>query len=192
MRFDVPTGGEDKGRIELVIYQMVADASIPIFLTSTGGSAFSFAIERGHPVRLREILDGLVIPVDIGRRRRPPFGRTYLLGIGGAASGFRAQRALLENTSHLVEVHPVVAEVIENCTVVSVITDRFRGIPGIMALILKTLTDAGVPVYQTADSPYSRSVLVPEADARRATRALHDVFGLGSVAPAEPLRKSEN
>jgi aspartokinase len=47
-----------------------------------------------------------------------------------------------------------------------------------MALILETLDGAGVPVYQTADSELSISVLIPEADVPKATRALHDVFHL--------------
>ena len=68
---------------------------------------------------------------------------------------------------------------------VSVITSRFKGVPGVMALILETLSRAGVAVLQTADSPYSISVLIPEADAQRATRALHEVFELGAAPPSE-------
>ena len=70
------------------------------------------------------------------------------------------------------------AEVLENCTMVSVISARFRGVPGVIALMLETLGEAGVAVYQTADSQYSVSVLVPEADTQKAVRALHAVFRL--------------
>lgn len=185
LRFEVPSGNEDdKGQIELEIYRMLQNEGISIYLTSTGGSAFSFAVAREHLPRLRDLLDGLVIPVDLGVRRKPPFGRLYLLGLGGGQCGFQAQHALLKNTAHLVEVHTTEADVTENCTMVSVIAARFKGVPGVMALILKTLADAGVPVYQTADSQYSISVLVPEADTQKATRALHDVFDLGGSAPA--------
>jgi len=182
VRFAVPSDSEpDRGQIELEIYRMLEREAIAIYLTSTGGSAFSFAVAREHLPRLRELLDGLVIPVGVGqdaKRRKPPFGRLYLLGIGGGKKGFQAQRALLEQTTHLVEVHPMEAHVRENGTMVSVIAARFKGLPGVMALILETLAGANVPVYQTADSEYSVSVLIPEADTQKAVRALHDVFGL--------------
>lgn len=182
LRFDLPTGDEsDKAQIELEIYRLLQKEQIALYLNSTHGGAFSFAIAREYLARVRELLDGLVIPVSLGERRRPPFGRIYLLGVGPRQAAFQAQQKLLENAADFVELHQVEAEVQENCTVVSVIAARFKGVPGVMARILATLADAGVPVYQTADSEYSISVLVPEGDARKATQALHDVFGLSEV-----------
>lgn len=183
MRFEVPEGQEnDKGQIELDIYRILDKEGIAIYLTSTGGCAFSFAVAREHLRRVRDLLDGRVIPVDLGVRRKPPFGRLYLLGLGGDQRGFKAQRPLLQNASHLVQVHEMEASVTESCTMVSVIASRFKGVPGVMAMILETLARAGVQVFQTADSQYSISVLVPEADTQKATRALHDVFELGGAA----------
>jgi aspartate kinase len=182
LRFDLPSKSEaDKGQVELVIYRLLQQESIPIYLTSTGGSAFQFAVAREHLGRLRDLLDGLVVPIDLGRKRTPPFGRIYLLGMGLRQAGFQAQKAMLENARQFVELHTVEAEVTENCTMVSVIADRFKGVPGVIALILETLERAGVPVYQTADSEFSVSVLIPEADAQKATRALHEVFGLSGT-----------
>ncbi|MBC8103759.1 MAG: aspartate kinase [Cytophagales bacterium] len=183
LRFDLPTGDEDdKAVIELEIYRMLQREKIALYLNSTSGGAFSFAVAREHLRRLRDLLDGLVVPVKLGGRRRPPFGRIYLLGLGQKQSGFEAQRRMLENAASFVEVHTVEAEVTENCTVVSVIAARFKGVPGVMALILDTLSKVGVPVFQTADSEFSISVLIPEGDAAKATRALHDKFGLGAAA----------
>ena len=184
VRWEVPGDSEsDRGQIELEIYRMMEQEAIPIYLTSTGGSSFCFAVAREHLPRVRDLLDGLVIPVEVGvarhqRRWRPPFGRLYLLGMGGNKKSFEAQRALLDHTSHVVEVRPTQAAVLENCTMVSVISARFRGVPGVIARMLETLAEAGVAVYQTADSQYSVSVLVPEADTQKAVRALHAVFGL--------------
>jgi len=179
LRFDLPSKNEDdKGQVELVIYRLLQQESIPIYLTSTGGSAFQFAVAREHLGRLRDLLDGLVIPIELGKRRTPPYARIYLLGMGLRQAGFLAQKAMLENSRQFVELHTVEAEVTENCTMVSVIADRFKGVPGVVALILETLGRVGVPVYQTADSEFSVSVLIPEGDAQKATRALHDVFGL--------------
>jgi len=86
------------------------------------------------------------------------------------------------SAASFVELHTVEAGIQENCTVVSVIASRFVGVPGVMASILEALGRANVPVYQTADSPLSISVLVPEEDGPTVVRTLHDVFGLGDGA----------
>ncbi len=182
LTFELPGGNEgDKGQIELDIYRMLQGEQIPLYLNTTTGPSFSFAIAKEHLQRVRVLLDGLVVPVALGQRRRPPFGRVYLLGLGMWA-GFKAQRKMLEGAASFVELHTIEANVREGCTVVSVIASRFQGMPGVMALILETLAGAGVPVYQTADSPNSISVLVPESEAQTAVRALHGVFRLGQSA----------
>jgi len=182
LRFELPSGNEDdKGQIELEIYRMLRGEQIPLYLNSTTGASFAFAIAREHLPRVRVLLDGLVVPVALGQRRRPPFGRVYLLGLGMWA-GFLAQRKMLEAAASFVELHTIEARVQENCTVVSVIASRFQGVPGVIALILEALARANVPVYQTADSPHSISVLIPEGDANNAVRALHNVFRLGQPA----------
>lgn len=179
LTFPLPPGNEeDRGQIELEIYRMLQKEDIPLYLNSADGASFSFAIAREHLARLRDLLDGLVVPVRVDPTKPPPCGRVYLLGLGRHNAGFLAQRAMLEGVSGLVDTHLVEADVTENCTVVSVIAGRFKGVPGVMALILETLDAVGVPVYQTADSELSISVLVPEADVPKATRALHEVFGL--------------
>ena len=180
LRCEIPSGNEaDRLLIEMEIYRLMEREGISLYLTSTGGSTFCFAVARENLPRVREVLEGLVIPVDLGGRKRPPFGRIYLLGLGQRQSNFAAQRELLAKAESFVEVHTIEAIVTENCTMVSVIASRFTGIPGIIVRILQTLADAKIPVYQTADSPYSISVLVPEADTQRATRVLHETFELG-------------
>jgi aspartate kinase len=182
LRFDLPDSGDeeqvysDKAQIELALYKMLQAEDIPLYLNSTDGNAFSFAIAREHLPRLRGLLDGLVIPVAFGAHVGGKRGRVYLLGLGPRDRGFTAQRTMLQRVSPYIKVCEILADVTENCTVVSVIAARFRGVPGVMALVLQTLTQIGIPVYQTADSELSISVLVPEADVPRATRALHDVF----------------
>jgi aspartate kinase len=61
---------------------------------------------------------------------------------------------------------------------VSAIGARMRGVPGVMARIIRSLTDAGVAVLQTADSHLTISCLIKEEDAQRAVRALHNEFRL--------------
>ena len=183
LRFELPSQREDdRLLIELEIYRLLQSEGISIYLTSTGGSAFMFAVARENLSRLREVLEGLVIPIDLGGRKRVFLGRLYLLGLGQRQSNFQAQRELLAKVETFVEVHAIQATVTENCTMVSVIASRFTKIPGIMAKILTVMAGEGIPVYQTADSAHSISVLIPEGDTQKATRLLHDVFGLGKAA----------
>ncbi len=61
---------------------------------------------------------------------------------------------------------------------VSAIGARMRGVPGVMARIIRSLTDAGVAVLQTADSHMTISCLIKAKDAQPAVRALHAEFKL--------------
>jgi aspartate kinase len=200
LRFELPAfAQEDRTQIELHLYKLLQQEHIPLYLNSIDGCGFAFAISREHLIRLREMLDGLVIPINLGgpyggsgaqsnsaTRRRPPYGRVYLLGLGitGGMRGraYQTQKELLKGAADFVEVHDLEADVTENCTVVSVIANRFQQLPGVMAQILRVLHEAGVMVYQTADSAYSVSALVPEDDAKRAVRALHEALHLGEGA----------
>ena len=178
LRFPMPTDDDDsRTQIELEIYRILQREAIPIHLTRTGGAAFHFAIAREFLPRLRELIDGLIVPIDLGVRRKPPFGKIYLLGVGDGR-GYRAQQALLARAEGFVEVHGIRAEVIENVTLVSAVAANLDGLSGALLRLLETLERAGVPVFQTADSRHSVSALIPEADAEKATRALHAEFGL--------------
>jgi len=61
---------------------------------------------------------------------------------------------------------------------VSAVGAGMRGVPGVMATIVEALTDAGIQIYQTADSHTSISCLVRMEDVKAAAVALHDRFGL--------------
>jgi len=62
---------------------------------------------------------------------------------------------------------------------VSAIGERMRGVPGVMARIIRALSDEGVAVLQTADSHMTISCLIRSEDAQRAVRALHEEFMQG-------------
>jgi aspartate kinase len=72
------------------------------------------------------------------------------------------------------------ASVKQGLAKVTLVGAGMHGVPGVMAHMSEVLDDAGVRVYQTADSHTTISVLVPEMDAEAAVRALHDGFELGS------------
>lgn len=61
---------------------------------------------------------------------------------------------------------------------VSAVGSRMRGVPGVMARIIRALGDEGVAVLQTSDSHMTISCLIKAEEAQRAVRALHDEFRL--------------
>jgi aspartate kinase len=61
---------------------------------------------------------------------------------------------------------------------VSAVGSRMRGVPGVMARIIRALSDEGISVLQTADSHMTISCLIKAEDAQRAVRALHEEFKL--------------
>lgn len=61
---------------------------------------------------------------------------------------------------------------------VSAVGSRMRGVPGVMARIIRALSDDGVAVLQTADSHMTISCLIHSSDAQKAVRALHEEFKL--------------
>lgn len=67
---------------------------------------------------------------------------------------------------------------IEGCSKIALIGSRMRGIPGVMAKILKALTREGIEVLQTADSYMTIWCLVEAQYAKKAINALHEEFKL--------------
>jgi aspartate kinase len=63
---------------------------------------------------------------------------------------------------------------------VTLVGAGMHGVPGVMAKMSRLLSNAGVPVLQTADSHTTISVLVPHSHTVAAIEALHRGFDLGS------------
>lgn len=63
---------------------------------------------------------------------------------------------------------------------VSIVGAGMRGVPGVMARVVRAMTSAGVRILQTADSHLTISCLISEEDVSKAVRALHDQFGLNA------------
>ncbi len=68
---------------------------------------------------------------------------------------------------------------INSCSKIALIGSRIRGVPGVMARILKALTKANIEVLQTADSHTTIWCLVETDSTQRAIHALHKEFDLG-------------
>nr|WP_283205601.1 aspartate kinase [Garciella nitratireducens] len=70
-------------------------------------------------------------------------------------------------------------KIIDHCAKVTIIGNRMRGIPGIMARIVSALSREGIEILQTADSHTTISCLIREEDVEIAVRVLHEEFHLG-------------
>jgi aspartate kinase len=68
---------------------------------------------------------------------------------------------------------------ISSCSKIALIGSRIRGVPGVMARILKALTRSGIEVLQTADSHTTIWCLVEGEYTQAAINALHKEFNLG-------------
>ncbi|OFI07738.1 aspartokinase [Clostridium acetireducens DSM 10703] len=67
---------------------------------------------------------------------------------------------------------------VDSCSKIAIIGSRMRGIPGVMAKILKTLTKEGIEVLQTADSHTTIWCLVEDKNTQKSINALHREFCL--------------
>jgi aspartate kinase len=83
-----------------------------------------------------------------------------------------------ENAGEILKDMALQSEIIGGLGKVSAIGARMRGVPGVMARIIRSLSDEGVEVLQTADSHMTISCLIKAEDAQRAVRALHEEFRL--------------
>ncbi len=177
-----------KPEIELAIYRMLARAGVNIYLVTFSRRALSFAVPRDLYPTVKQLFDGLVVPVGF----QQPGEATSDIAINknlkffifrfddGTAPAYLAQRELMRNAEEICGVKDIPAIVVENCTMVSVIAGHHRDVPGVMAEIYEALYDAGITVLQTADSDSSVSCLVSENEVEKAVRVLHQKLELAN------------
>ena len=70
---------------------------------------------------------------------------------------------------------------ISNCSKISAIGNRMRGVPGVMSRIIRALTKEWIEVLQTADSHTTISCLIKGEDTVKAVMALHEEFCLYKI-----------
>jgi aspartate kinase len=168
-----------KAVVEQEVYRLMARAGVNIYLVSFSPTALSFAVSREMYPIARDLLDGMIVPVASDPNRRP-VSHFYIFKFSeGLDLAYSAQRPLMHSLEEFVNVVDVPGTVVENGTMVSVIANKHRSVPGIIAAIYETLTAAGIQILQVADSEMSISCLVTETEAERAVRLLHDRFALG-------------
>lgn len=78
----------------------------------------------------------------------------------------------------ILKTHNLKYTIVENCSTVVVIGSRMKGMPGVMAKIIKALSDSNIEVLQTADSHMTIWCLVHSENAKEAINVLHKTFKL--------------
>jgi aspartate kinase len=206
IHFHAPIG-PDRPYLEATVYRLIADNHINLFMLNAQEEGFAFAVPRRQMQRLKEILDGLVLPflahtptpLPLGipgsanppgeypkvPKERPNIHHTYIFQIGRAESTeVRAQIKTLSGLGSFGEIRRCIASLTENVMMISLIA--FKGLcsPGVYARIFRALERGNVQVLQTSDSRWAVSVLVSEADGPRAVRLLFNEFELHKVPGA--------
>lgn len=173
LQFDLKEAPDaDRPTIEGRLYDMLAREGVNLFMLNLSAGGTGFAVPRSQYPLVRDLLDGLVMPI----QGTPPC--TCLFQLGPPSKEVLMQARLLEE---LGPVKRIVAELTENCTMVSLIGHEYLQQPGIFLRVLETLHLAKITVLQTSDSDFSLSCLVPESESERAVKLLHDAFGLSEV-----------
>ena len=72
-------------------------------------------------------------------------------------------------------------DVTPNCTKVTIIGNKMRGMPGIMAKVTEGLSENNIEVLQTSDSHTTISCLIKSENTNMAVNALHKKFELGKT-----------
>lgn len=177
VRLDIENAAH-KAQVEAEVYRMMARAGVNIYLVTFSPSALQFAVPRDLFPIARDLLDGMVVPISHDGPDADGRVATYYIFkfSDGLDLAYSVQRPLLRAVERHIRIVDVPASITENCTMVSVIAADHRRVPGVIGRIYETLLNAGIAVYQTADSEMSVSCLIPESDVERTVRLLHERF----------------
>ena len=83
-----------------------------------------------------------------------------------------------EKLINILEKENLKYDIVENCCKISAIGYKMRGVPGVMARIVKALSKENIEILQTSDSHNTIWCLIKEEDTNKALKALHDEFKL--------------
>lgn len=69
-----------------------------------------------------------------------------------------------------------------NCSKVTIIGNKMRGVPGVMAKVIRALSKYKIEILQTSDSHTTISCLIDSESVNQAVNALHQEFELGKIS----------
>lgn len=82
----------------------------------------------------------------------------------------------IKNLEDILQKFELEYEINRNCAKVTVIGSKITGTPGIMAKVVRALSESGISLLQTSDSSMTISCLVNESDMINAVHAIHQEF----------------
>jgi aspartate kinase len=91
---------------------------------------------------------------------------------------FVVQSTLSQRVEEILSIFDLRCEAGSDYAKVSVVGVGMTGRPGMISTIIHTLSDRGIAILQSTDSPTSISCLVLKEAEEQALNALHDAFGL--------------
>jgi len=101
-----------------------------------------------------------------------------LINIFPSEQIFTVNQADKETLENILNSASLKYTLIENCSKIAVIGSKMKGIPGVMAKIIKALSDNNIEVLQTADSHMTIWCLVHSKDEKESINVLHKTFKL--------------
>lgn len=84
-----------------------------------------------------------------------------------------------EKVKAVLEKNKFTYKIIDDCSTIAIVGIGMRGVPGIMAKIINTLSDNSIEILQTADSNMTIWCLIKSEHIDNALNLLHKVFNLG-------------
>ncbi len=103
-----------------------------------------------------------------------------LINVSPERKSFIVKEDLADRARAILADHGYQVTLRRGCAKVSVVGAGMRGVPGVMANVVRGLAKVGVKILQTSDSHLTISCLLDQADMEKAVRALHEQFGLGT------------
>jgi aspartate kinase len=172
LQFDLTSAPEaDRAFLESTLFGLMAQNSLNLYMLTLSPSGTGFAVPRDQFPVVMGLLNGLVIPAGTGP--------LYLLQIGTEPS--REVETQADLMRPLGETRRITAELTEGCSMVSLVGHEYMQQPGVYLDVLEALFQGQIPILQTCDSEFSLSCLVPESEANRAVRLLHERFELAKT-----------
>ncbi|MDD3839260.1 MAG: aspartate kinase [Clostridia bacterium] len=91
---------------------------------------------------------------------------------------FTVDGPMTSKAEHILDESKYNYKTIKNCSKISAVGSRMKGVPGVIARIYSALKKSGIEILQTADSHTTISCIVRNQDTVKAVIALHDEFEL--------------
>lgn len=174
LQFDLASAQPDhRIQLEAHVYEMMAKYGFSLHMMNLSPTGIGFAVPRDQFSIAKDLLDGLVVPL------QGEGTSIYLFQVGDLPSREVETQAKL--LAPLGELKTIVIELTEGCTMVSLIGHEYMQQPGVYYAALAALHEHQIPVLQTSDSELSLSCLIPESETAVAVKVWHDRFELSAA-----------